>query len=159
MPLLEPTSPQAYRHLVRPRALEALLAGAERAHDPAQDQLMRRLGRHDRLEIDLERGELSLELDGRQTQRVAVHPLGTEGDLGGFRWAWANESFDSAQTERAARMLAYGFERHLAWLTEEELEVPPADVRRLACLGAPLLGCAGFYPARYARGVLWLAVE
>lgn len=159
LPVLDGPAPRVDRHLVRPRALEALLAGAEQLHDPRQDQLMRRLGPHDRFEVDLERGEMSLERDGHTTARAAVFPLGTEGDLGAFRWAWANESFDAAQVDRAARVLAYGADRGLGWLTESELEVPAIDVRRLACLGAPLLGCAGFYPVPYPRGVLWLAVE
>jgi hypothetical protein len=159
LPVLDQPAPRADRHLVRPRALEELFAAAERAHDPAQDRLMRRLGPHDRFELDLDRSELTLERGGHATARATVHPLGTEGDLGAFRWAWANPTIEAPQAERARRLLAQGVERGLAWLTDGELELPPLDVRRLACLGAPLVGCAGFYPAPYSRGILWLAVE
>jgi hypothetical protein len=159
LPLLDQPVPRADRYLVRPRALEEQLAAAERAHDPAQERLMRRLGPHDRFELDLDRSELVLERDGRPTARAIVHPLGTEGDLGGFRWAWANPTIEAPQAERARRLLAHGVSRGLVWLTDGELELPPLDVRRLACLAAPLVGCAGFYPAPYARGILWLAVE
>lgn len=152
--------PERWDHtLTRSSEVEAILDEAARAQEPAQAALAWRLSRHDRFELDLETGRLSLLLDGRETVQAPVHVIGTRGDRGGFRWAWANPSISMSLTERSRRAQLVGLQRGIEWLVEPEVELPPEDVRRLVALATRAMGMDGWYPAPYEQGVMYVALD
>ena len=159
IPHLGPGPERWDRTLTRSSEIEAILDEAGRAQEPAQAALAWRLSRHDRFELDLEVGQLRLLLDGRETICAPVQVIGTHGDRGGFRWAWANPTIDSALSERSRRAQLMGMQRGIEWLVEPEVSLPSEDVRRLVALATRAMGFHGWYPAPYERGVMYVALD
>ncbi len=145
--------------VVRPQEMESLLDGAARAAAASQRALHERLGPHDRFALDQGSGRLTLFCDGNPTRAVPFHAIGTLGDRGGFRWAWANPSLAEPLRRRAERVRGVGVARDLAWLTEPELALPADDVFRLVAVATRSMDLDGWYPVPYDRGILYVALE
>lgn len=143
----------------RSHAMQRILDGASAAQAADQRHFDRQVAGHDRYQVDRDRGVLLLLSDGQVAHRLRFHAIGTLGDGGTFRWAWANPTLLPTVSARAQRIRELGVARDLPWLTTPEIDVPLGDARELMALAARAMGLSALYPAPYERGVLYLAVE
>jgi Family of unknown function (DUF6882) len=158
VPWLGPGGRMWDRDVTRPAAVEELVERAALAQAPSQRAFCAWAGAHDRFVVDLERGRLHLSRGGKPTFSEDFHAIATCGDRGGFRWAWANPTIAPALSARSGRARELGAARGLGWLTDGEIGLPAADVRRLVALATRAMGLDGFYPAPYEHGVLYVGL-
>lgn len=143
----------------RSQAMQRILDGASAAQAADQHRFDGQVAGHDRYQLDRDRGVMLLLAAGQVAHRVRFHAIGTLGDGGTFRWAWANPTLLPTVSARAQRVRELGVARDLPWLTTPEIDLPLGDVRQLMSLATRAMGFSALYPAPYERGVLYVAVE
>ncbi len=119
-----------------------------------------RVGRYERYDYDLKKGELTFSDEGQVKLRADVTVLGSFSSRSGtWKWAWGNDQFNELDTSESALLRDFGEDNDLEKLAMPTWDAEESDGWQMAAVAARLLEAQGAYRSPNPTGHLYMLLS